>query len=161
MSVNLTLAPAQSPIRKLRKTIAFDGSAGNGAVGTVAVATVSGDVLIHRAICKCTEDLTEAAPTATIDVGTTTVPAALFANPTGGPTAIDSGEYWGNTATTATLSARAATGSYNANSGGTTSNFNKALSESIIVTVGTQNVTNGTLEFTFWWEPISDGATLT
>lgn len=158
MSVNLGVAPAQSPIKPVRKTIAFDGTAGNGAVGTVTVFTIAGRVFVHKFGAFCTESLAEAAPTASITCGTTSQVTGFFANPTGGATDLALNDWWG-AAAAATVPGLSSAG-LNATSGATGSAQDKWCSENIILTIGTQNVTNGTLIFDIWYEPVTDGATL-
>lgn len=52
--------PSDVPIH-VSKTIALDGSAGAGAIGTVAVWTITGTVIFVRHSMRCTEDLVSAA----------------------------------------------------------------------------------------------------
>ena len=49
------------PLIRLNKSIAFDGTAGNGATGTVTVYTITGQVQVVTFVPFCTESLAEAA----------------------------------------------------------------------------------------------------
>lgn len=121
----------------VRKSITLQDAAGEGAVGTVAVFTVSGRVRV-RISAYCVTDLTGA--TATIELGVTGGTALLIAQTTG--TDLDAGEFWSD-ATPAI--AEAAQGFMN-------------VALSIFITVATAAVTAGKIEFMCEYEPISDGA---
>ncbi len=132
--------------RHSTKTITFDGTAGNGAVGTVTVFTITGRVIVTHWTVFCTDSLTEAGATASMSYGTAANTTLLTADATGGPTAIDVGEFWVDASPLAveTLSAT----------------MQKAISEDTILTIGTQNVTGGTLVFDVLYIPLTDGARL-
>lgn len=137
------------PQKRFTKTITFDGTAGNGAVGTVTTATVTGRVRLVECFIYCSQDLTEAGATATIAHGisgqTTLINAATNA------VNLDAGEWWSGTNAVA-VGTRAPMG----NSSITNS---MSLSGNLIVTVGAQNVTGGTLVFDYIYESLSaDGA---
>lgn len=123
-----------------RKTVAFDGGAGSGAVGTVALFTVTGGIYAF-VTAVCTEDLTEAAPTATVEVGTGGGTAAIIAQTNA--TTIDNGEVWFD----ATPSRIEVNSSYGGSliGGG----------DNIYLTVGAQNVDDGTLIFSCFWTPLT------
>ena len=126
------------------KTVEFDGGAGSGAVGTVNLFTVTGAVFAFLT-CYCTEDLTEAGATATVEVGTSASTAAIIAQTNA--VNIDTGEIW--------FDASPAAIEVNSSYGGSLI----AGGDDIILTVGTQNVTDGTLVFNCFWTPLSaDGA---
>src|SRR3990167_8236426 len=64
--------PASTKIRRhVRKTIAFDGTAGNGAVGSVAVFTLTGRVMVIDWVAFCSESIVDAGggTPATLDFG--------------------------------------------------------------------------------------------
>ena len=129
-------APYTTRVQKIfRKTITFTGAANLGAVGTVALATVTGAVWITALACRCTTLL--AGASATVEVGDATNTAALIAQTTG--TDIDTGEFW-NSATPITIGPPV---------------LNKLLAANAIITVATADVDSGVLEFTFFWHPVS------
>jgi hypothetical protein len=125
--------------KRILKTVAFDGGAGNGAVGTVNLFTITGAVYA-LIVGICTEDLTEAGATATIEVGVAGDTACLIAQVNA--VNIDNGELWFD-ATPANHEVLAGIGG--AFLYGTT----------VIATVGVQNVTDGTLTFACFWTPLS------
>lgn len=127
-----------------RKTVAFSGAAGNGAVGAVNLFTVTGSVLIRRITARCTEDL--AGATATLALGVTGSTALFIAATTA--TDIDTGEFWLSTTPAATgLALPAAL-------------QNIVVDADIILTVATANITDGTIEFTVEWTPLSSDGNL-
>lgn len=124
------------------KTIAFDGTAGNGAVASpnVALFTVTGTVWFS-AFGVCSEDLVSAGG-GTLALGGLTGAQSIIANTTA--TTIDSTEVWLDT-TPAKL--RPVTGAIEQ---GQISN-----GDNIIATVGTADITDGTITFYCIWVPIS------
>ena len=138
------------PVRdfKAAKTITFTGAAGLGAVGTVSLFTVSGDVLITGFVGKCTTNLTEAAPTATVVVGTATTTNHFLT--VQNAVDIDADELWGSSVSRATTIQPNTTTTYELG----------AINQNIIITVGAQNVTAGVVEFTCFWRPVSIGASV-
>jgi hypothetical protein len=130
---------------RVSKTVEFDGGAGSGAVGTVALFTVTGDVFVML-VGYCSEDLTEAGATATIEVGTANGTAGLIAQTNA--VDIDTGEAWFDNSPAAIETLTSIAGAF---IGG---------GDDIIATIGTQNVDDGTLTFHCFWTPMSDGATV-
>jgi hypothetical protein len=124
-----------------RKTVTFDAGAGSGAVGTVALFTVTGAVIV-RLVAICTVDLTIAAG-ATLEVGTAGTVDGLIAQTAGD--AIDAGEIW-FAAAPATVLDTLANGmlSYIIGDGA-----------DIIATVGTDAINTGTIVFTVFWTPLT------
>jgi hypothetical protein len=122
-----------------RKTVAFTGGAGAGAVGTVDLFTVTGSV-IALVIGICTEDLVSAGG-GDVEVGTAALTTAMIANTTA--TAIDNGEIWVD-ATPAQIECW-------------TTGFGCMIAggDDIILTVGTADVTDGTLIFACFWTPLT------
>lgn len=118
------------------KTVAFDGSAGGGAQGTVALFTVTGDV-VANVIGVCTEDLVSSG--GTLEVGISGNTAALIAQTTA--SGIDAGEVWVD----------------NAASTVETYPSDKILANGtdIIATVGTADITDGTITFYCNFTPLS------
>lgn len=119
------------------KTVAFTGAAGNGAVGTVAVFTVTG-VVYMNAPALCTEDLVSAGG-GTIELGTATLTAGITSQQTA--TTIDNHGVW----TESTITA----------AGFVDAHGFHLVNENVILTVGTANVTDGTLVFYCNWVPLS------
>ena len=147
-------SPSTDTVQRAVKTVTFTGGAGAGAVGSVAVFTVTGRVLVHAIAAFCTTDLTEALATASISLGTTNQTTRFIANPTGGPIAIDANEWW--TGTTPTVGSIDITGG----SAGATDQQSVLVSEAIILTIGTQAVNGGVLDIYCLWEPLSANGSL-
>lgn len=140
--------PNRMPIQGLLpflevKTVAFSGAAGNGAVGSVALFTVTGAVALYI-VGVCSEDL--AGATATLEVGVSGNTAALIAQTTA--TDIDVGESWVDNAP-ATVETLA------------TSPKIIGGGQDIIATVATANITDGTIAFYCWYEPMSSDGDVT
>jgi hypothetical protein len=121
---------------KTPKTVSFDGTAGNGAVGAVSLFTVTGTV-VFALVPRCTESL--AGPTATFEVGISGDTAALVAQ--GTATDIDAGEFY-------------ASGSWSALNDIPATKV-VANGNDVIATIGTADVTDGTIEFYILWRPLS------
>lgn len=122
---------------KVTKTVAFSGAAGNGAIGTVNLFTVTGFVR-YMMIARCTENL--AGALATLSLGVTGVvehflPATLA-------TDIDA---------TDLIVAGGLTAQPISNDG----DYNISDGADIIATVGTANITDGTIELVVLWKPLS------
>lgn len=121
---------------RVSKTIAFDGAAGNGAIGTVAVFTVTGDVMA-RAFATCSETL--AGATATVTLGSANTAAGFISSTTA--TGILAGRVWSDSSPASLdtpIGDRVIAGG-----------------DDIIITVGTANVTDGTLAVYCLWRPLS------
>lgn len=125
---------------RVNKLVAFDGGAGSGAVGTVALFTVTGSVFV-TVTSFCTESLTEAGATATISVGITGITAGLIALVNA--VDIDIGEIWFD-ATPVDMEVLSSLGGAFIGGG-----------EDIFATIAAQNVDGGTLEFVCFWTPLS------
>jgi hypothetical protein len=128
----------------LSKTVAFDGGAGSGAVGTVALFTVTGAVIV-RLVAICTENLATGAG-ATISVGTPGTVDGLIAVTTG--VDIDAGDIW-FAAAPATVLDTLANGmlSYIIGDGAD-------IQADILVDA----ITDGTIVFNLWWTPLTSTA---
>lgn len=125
----------------LRKTVAFDGAAGSGAVGAVALFTVTGAVIV-RLVPICTEDLVCGAG-ATISVGTAATVAGLIA--VTGATDIDAGDIWFAAAPATVLDT-----------------LTNSMTEMVIgdgadiqADVLVDDITDGTIVFALWWTPVT------
>jgi len=120
-----------------RKTITLDGTAGNGAAGTIAVATVTERVLIlYGGVC-CTTLLTSAGG-GTLALGTANNTGGLIAQTVA--TDIDASEFWQDATPEIGVSPAIT---------------NQLVTGNIIITVGTADVTAGVLEVCFYYLPFS------
>lgn len=135
----------QATLRKVSKTITFDGTAGAGAVGTVTVFTVTGEISVVQMTAYCSTNLTEAAPTATLSLGVTSSATLLIGSTTA--TDIDAGEFWVDTGPDANGVAIPA------------ALKDIVITDNIIATVGSQAVDAGVIRFDLYYLPVSgDGA---
>lgn len=128
------------------KAVAFDGGAGSGAVGTVALFTVTGAAIV-RIIAICTESLVTGAG-ATISVGTAGTVDGIIAVTTG--VDIDAGDIWFAAAPATVLDTLA-----NAELG-----FVIGDGADIQANVLVDAITDGTIAFTCFWTPLTPGATV-
>ena len=124
-----------------KKTIAYDGSAGLGAQGATTLFTVTGDV-IATVFATCSEAL--AGASATIEVGITGNTAALLPQSTA--TDIDAGEVWTDTGP-ATIE-------------GVPTDKILTNGTDIIETIGTADITDGTITYYCAWAPLAVGASV-
>lgn len=139
-----------------RKTITFTGAAGAGAAASnVVVFTVTGRILVHAITAFCTTSLTEAAPTATMTLGTVTNTSRFLATPTGGVVALDTNEWWVTGAAPVAGSIDLTTAS-----AGATDQAAVVVSENVVLLPAVQNIDGGVLEVYMIWEPLSSGATV-
>ena len=129
-------------LRRIVGTRAYDGTAGNGAVGAASIFTVTGEVLIALLTATCTETL--AGATATISLGVTGDTAALIGATTA--TTITNGLAWHDATPKANLEAVPA------------ALKDIWITDNILTQIAVADVTNGTLRFTLWWLPISNDA---
>lgn len=116
----------------------FDGT-GNPAILFYVRGTVK-----MRILAKCTVDLTGA--TATLEVGTTLSTAGLIAQTTA--TGIDANEIWHDTSPDSSIEL-------------TSVLAEKIVSQNVIQTVGTANITAGSITYTCIWYPLSEDAVVT
>ena len=131
------------PPYKVRKTVAFDGTSGNGATGTVGLFTITGEVMVAFLVPFCTEDLVEGGATATMSLGVTGNVALFIA--ASEPEDFEVGEFWvavapadvGGVALAAALQ-------------------DILVSADILLTIANDSVDDGTLEVTCYWWPLSD-----
>lgn len=112
------------------KTVAFSGAAGNGAVGSVSLFTVTGEALIVRLVPFCTEDLVGAAG---ISLGVTGSTTLFIAATTA--TDIDNGEFWFDTAPDPNGTVLPA------------ALKDIVVTDDIILTITSANITDGTIRF--------------
>lgn len=125
---------------RVSNRVSFTGGAGAGAVGTVALFTVTGAVHVV-VVGHCEEDLTEAGATATIEVGITGATAGLIAQLNA--VDIDVGEIWFD-ATPADMKVLTSIGGAFIGGG-----------EDVFATIGAQNVDGGVIDFVCFWTPLS------
>ena len=121
-----------------RKERVYTGASGLGLAGATTLYTVTGSVLV-RIVGACTEDLVGAA---TLEVGISGNTAGLLAQ-IADATTLDAGESYID-ATPATLEAV-----------DFSSGFIIANGQDIIETIGTTNITDGTLTYYCFWRPLS------
>ena len=137
-----------SRIRTTRKTVTLDGTAGAGAVGTVTVFTVTGDVYLHTLTAKCSTNLGEALATATVTLGTVNQPTRFIASVNS--VDIDANEWWVSTTPTA----------YSIDLPDAMQSVIIGSGDDIIITCGTQATNAGVIEFVCNWEALSTDGTL-
>jgi hypothetical protein len=131
-----TSTPVASRTKKMvRKTFTFDAGSGSGAVGTFAAFTVVGTVWVQCMNPHCLTDLTGA--NATIALGISGDTSALI--PATTATTIDAGMQW-NSAVPGKIDEPL-------------TNF--VLSDSLIFTIATANITAGVIEVDIIFESLS------
>lgn len=124
------------------KLLTFTGASGLGEVAnpTCAIFTVTGEVLIEKMVPVCTVDLVSAGG-GTLSNGITGSVALFLAATTA--TVIDVGEFWVNTTPVANGVALPAA-------------FKDiVITDSIIWTVATADITAGAIRCDVWWRPLS------
>ena len=131
--------------RHVRATLAFDGST-VGDVGTDTIFAITGRVWLLGFTAFCTESLTEGGATATAEVGTATDINGLIVQTIA--TAIDINEWWFDATPLPGLVQMDAL------------QIDALLSEDIILTTGSQTISNGTIIFDAWYIPITDNGAL-
>lgn len=130
------------------KTITFTGLTGAGEVAnpTISVFTVTGEVLIEKLVPMCTVDLVSAGG-GTLSNGITGSVALFLAATTA--TTIDVGEFWVNTTPVANGVALPAA-------------FKDiVITDNIIWTVATADITAGAIRCDVWWRPLSADGNVT
>ena len=136
------------------KTHTFADSAGNGAVGTVAVFDITGVVLIEYIITECTTSLTEGGATATISLGTAGAVAA-FAS-VQDAVDIDGDEFWyGNMVAPGGESSPVADEATPDGAAGDVRARNQVCNADIIFTVAVDAVDGGVVQVMCLWRPLS------
>ncbi len=125
--------------RHFRRRITFTGAAGLGAVGTVAIATVTGEVLITHLTARCVTTIVTTTA-GEIELGVASNTAELIAQIADAGDLIAT-EYW-NDATPTQVNASDAI-------------VDKVVAANIILTVGTSPMTAGVIDFSMFWLPLS------
>lgn len=142
---------ATGAVARAVKVVTFTGAAGLGAIGTVALFTVTGRVLLERVVGYCTTDVA-------VDAGTGAASLRLQVAGLAGnliaatlATDIDTGEWWVDATPDATAVAipAALTGIAAA-----------ASVQAEVTSTGTQKINGGVVEFYAVWRPLSAGALL-
>lgn len=130
------------------KTIEFAGGTPNaigdfdGTGDPFTIFNVTGTVAL-KILAVCTESL--AGASATIAVGTALTPAGLIASTTA--TDIDADEIWHDATPDASVEL-------------TSVLTEKIVSQDVIGSIATANITDGTIVFYAFWRPLTDGATV-
>ncbi len=134
----MSVAPFTRRIPKaFDKTITFTGAASLGAVGTVPIATITGQVLIVHGGVFCSTLLTSAGG-GTIEFGSADNTDGLIAQTTA--TDIDASDWWQDATPEVKISPAI---------------INQLIGANLIYTVGTGDITAGVLEFFCYWLPFS------
>jgi glutamate dehydrogenase/leucine dehydrogenase len=127
--------------RDATKTMTYSAVAGSGNVGSVALFTVTGEVLIVAMSAFCTTLLTESGATATIALGVTGS-TSLFIAATNA-VEIDANEFWVDATPDANgIAVPAALKDI-------------IITDNIINTVGATNITAGVIRYDVIWIPLS------
>lgn len=135
------MATSQQALRQrkiFRKVITFTGASGNGAVGTIAVATMTGAIVLNAAAAYCSVDLVGSA---TIEVGVANDTASILPQATA--TALDAGMCWAATPDEGVALA-----------------VNQAVAGNVILTVGSAAVTAGSIEIFIEYTPLTSNGFL-
>lgn len=131
------------------KTMVFDGGEENdpgdesGTGNPANLFTVTGTVLL-RILAVCTESL--AGATATLEVGTTLDTDGLIAQTTA--TDIDVNEIWHDASPDNSIEASSVLAE-------------RIVSDDVIQTVGTADITDGTIVYTALWYPLTEDSSVT
>lgn len=129
------------------KSVTFDGGTTNapgdhdGTGDPISLFTVSGGPVLMRVFGICTADLVGAS--ATLEVGTALSTAGLIAQTTA--TNIDNNEIWHDSTPDASVEL-------------STVATQKIVNQSVIATVGTANITAGSITFYCAWFPLTNDA---
>lgn len=126
---------AKNAPKVFRKTFTFSNAAGSGAVGTIAVATMTGAIFVQECAAVCTTDLTGAS--ATIELGVASDTACLIAQTTA--TNIDANMCWAGSTPDEGMSTV----------------VNQAVKGDLIFTVGTAAITAGVITLTIYYKPLT------
>lgn len=133
-------AVVESLPRKSLVTVTLTGAAGLGAVGAVPIFTITGEVLIERLVPYCTVDLVSAGG-GTLALGVTGSTALFIAATTG--TDIDAADFWVDATPDPNGIALPA------------AMKDIIVTDNIIGTVATADITAGAIRFAVYWRPLS------
>lgn len=123
-------------LKKFTKTVTFDGGTGTGAVGTVAIAAITGSVLCGYTTARCKTTLVGAG---TLELGVSGNTAALIAQ-IADATGLVANDFWIGSTSPAGVAAAI---------------LDKTVTGNLILTVGSTAITAGVLEFIFYYLPLS------
>ena len=137
---------ASDSIKHERKTITFDSSDGNGAVGIVTAFTITGRVLVRRLSVFCPLELASPGSATTISLGVAS-DVDEFVNPAQA-IAIDTNQWW--------IAGAVAPGAIQLGA----NMLDVAVSEDIIYSILAAAVDGGTLVCDVWYEPVTDDGAL-
>lgn len=151
ISINGAISGGTTGPQLLVKRVTFTGAAGLGAIGTVAVATTTGVILVEEIVGFCVTSLGVNGGTgaASVSLGVTSA-VTQFATTTQAD-AVDAGEIWVSGTPTANAIAVPASCS------------RVAVTQNVIVEVtstGTQLVDSGVLDVYITWRPLSSNGNL-
>lgn len=127
---------------KVVKTVAYDGGAGSGAIGTVPIFTVTGDVIV-KIVAVCADDLIEAVGTGTTKLGTAGDTEGIIESTTS--SGIDAREVWYDKSPSSEIVPFDSMRNYIITDG-----------NDIIQTIETQPITDGDMIYYCYWIPMSD-----
>lgn len=147
------LQAAASAPKLVRASKTFTGAANLGATGVNELFTTTGAVAIDGMWIRCTTDLNDTVDGALFTIGVTGA-AAVFADYSAiDLDTIDAGDF---------ISVTAATDGYGDTliSGGAASSNFPAIVDNIIMTISTQAITSGVLEFYILTRPLAAGSGL-
>lgn len=139
-----------SQTQVVRKTATFTGAAGLGAAGDFDLFTVTGEIYVVRITAFCSTLLVENAGTVTMSLGTTTDVDQFIASTE--PEDIDANEFW--TAIASGVAGPVVPPTI------MTDTLIAGATDDILLTIVTENINSGVLEFALQWEPISTDATV-
>ena len=139
--------PGGPTIKHTRFSKTFADSAGNGAVGDVTLFTITGRVWLLGFTAFCTDGLTEAGATATIQIGTAAVDGGVIA--VVNAVDIDTNEFWTGGTPVAELDQM------------DTAQVDVLLSADIVAKITSQAVSGGTIIFDAWYKSITSNGALT
>ncbi|HET6495070.1 MAG TPA: hypothetical protein VFH61_06875 [Thermoleophilia bacterium] len=142
--MEITGSGSNSSPKFVTKSVTFTGATGLGEIGPVPIFNLTGSAHIKKITAWC-ETAVEGA-TATISLGVTGVTTLWIGATTA--TSLIANEFWQDATPTTTNEALS------------TAMIDELISTSIIVTVGTADVTAGLVHFTAEYEPTSVGGTL-
>ena len=143
-----------SPLIHVRKTVAFDGTAGNGAVGTVNVFTITGRVIVERLSAYVSVVLASTSSLGTLSLGTTS-DTVYFVNTSNYTDVVDKFLTTSGAGSKAGIAQQLGLKPYN----GFTA-VPSDMAENMILTVATQPYTSGSIIFDAWYLPITDNGAL-
>lgn len=145
-TISSPYANSDKPLRFVSKTLAFTGAANLGAVGNVPLFTETGDVLVESIMAFCTEDLVSAGG-GSLALGVTGA-TSFFIAPTLG-TDLANNDLWVDTSPTEVNAVALPAGF-----------VNQVLTDNIVGTVTTADITDGTIRVDIYYRPLSSDGLL-